>query len=114
MNEESRISTLEADGKSVVNTLNDIRLTLVKAEDSRQANHTDVIQRLSRLETSQIAFCKYQEDCDAERKTINNDINAIKNGQSRQAGVASILAVIVSSGISAVIGFGAAILGRHQ
>jgi hypothetical protein len=63
----------------------------------RVTNHTETIRRLAIIENNQVAFIKYQEECDIDRKETDTRLKKVETDASRVAGQASIFAGVIAS-----------------
>lgn len=94
---EKRISTNEANIQNIGLVIIELKDYMKASASDRAANHTDIIQRLSIIETKQDAFKEYQENCELDRKEIADRVLIIERDDSRQAGRSSIINAIISA-----------------
>lgn len=112
-NHEGRLSTVEADIKNIANGITRIENNLSKAADKHDQRHTEVLQRLTVIETSQKGFQKYQEECDNDREDYRKRIESLERLRSQQQG-AFWASKLFANGLGAIAGAVAGYFaGRH-
>lgn len=96
-NHEGRIATVEADVKNIASDVSEIKDLLKDAA----RNHVKVMARLAVIESHQVDFKSYQVTCEAVRSKHDKRLTNVEGYQVRQAKLLSLMAAVISVGISA-------------
>lgn len=95
-----KIGELKGTVEGLRSTLDTMKGYLERDAITRAANHTNLIERVTRIEVGQQTLKetteKYQNACTADRQEIEGRVDKVEKKQTYQSGMAAAIAVIVS------------------
>jgi hypothetical protein len=112
--EKERLTRVEANVANMADNVVEIKDWLKVSASNRMANHSEIIQRLTKIETKQDIFTGYQQECDSDRKTLHSLVSTMEKYNSHSSGKMSIINALVTWIGSIIIAIGVLIMGEHK